>query len=161
MTVRPSHWERVSGILGLWVGKKGSEIQVADDSGNLYNAGARLVPAETKVEKFVTLPIAFGTTGLATGVTIATLPAGSVITSLACKVDTAWNSGDSAALSIGYGASLNELVNGFNATGTGLATIVTNAIPMVRATETTVKVKVAVAGTAANAGAAHITLGYI
>jgi hypothetical protein len=38
----PSHWKKVSGILGLWVGPKGYEIQVADEAGALYQKGVKL-----------------------------------------------------------------------------------------------------------------------
>jgi hypothetical protein len=161
MTVRPSHWKRVSGILGLWVGKKGSEIQVADADGNLMNAGTQLVPTGTKVEKFATLSLNHNTTGIATGVTVVALPANSVITSMAVKVDTAFDSGTTDVIDVGYGASLNELVAAQDLQSTGVKSNVTNAIPMARTTATTVKAKITKDGTASTAGKVTIVLGYI
>jgi hypothetical protein len=40
-----SHFKRLSGILGLWVGKAGAEVQVADASGNLSHGGTALLAA--------------------------------------------------------------------------------------------------------------------
>lgn len=37
-----SHFKKLSGVLGLWVGKAGAEVQVADASGNLFQGGAAL-----------------------------------------------------------------------------------------------------------------------
>lgn len=37
-----SHFKKLAGVLGLWVGKAGAEVQVADASGNLYHSGVAL-----------------------------------------------------------------------------------------------------------------------
>lgn len=37
-----SHFKKLSGVLGLWVGKAGAEVQVADASGNLFQGGTAL-----------------------------------------------------------------------------------------------------------------------
>lgn len=37
-----SHFKRLAGVLGLWVGKAGAEVQVADADGHLYQGGTEL-----------------------------------------------------------------------------------------------------------------------
>ena len=49
-----SHIKRLAGIFGLWVGKAGSEVQVADAEGNLYHGGTVLTPTAVQINKLFT-----------------------------------------------------------------------------------------------------------
>ena len=44
-----THLNRVSGIKGIGVGKRGSEIIVADETGQLFQTGAALTPTATQI----------------------------------------------------------------------------------------------------------------
>ena len=44
-----SHFKKLAGILGLWVGAKGSEVQVADADGHLYQGGTELTPTAAEI----------------------------------------------------------------------------------------------------------------
>lgn len=46
-----SHWNRLAGILGLWVGKSGSEVQVSDASGNLFQAGTQITAGAAEINR--------------------------------------------------------------------------------------------------------------
>lgn len=164
-----TRFKKVAGKEGLYVGDTDAEVQVADESGVLYDQGSRLIAsgetvvAETddvKVERFIATGIDHADSGIATGVTIGIIPAGSLITSISCAVGTAWDSSVSDALSVGYGASLNELISAQNAQSTGAVTLAA-VLPVALATATTVKYKVASAGDASTAGDASIVIGYI
>lgn len=49
-----SHWKKVCGILGLWVGAKGAEVQVASATGGLYQSGTALTPTAAQINKLFT-----------------------------------------------------------------------------------------------------------
>lgn len=150
-----THFNKLSGINGVFVGKKGEEVQIAGGDGTLYEKG-------DKVVKTVTLSVAHDTDGLDEGVTVAELPAGSIILSANVRTTTAWNSGTSAAVYLGYGASLNELVSNQNLKATaGLMSPVVGATPSAILTNaTTVKIKAATEGET-SAGAAIVILTYV
>lgn len=44
-----AHFKRACGILGLWVGARDAEVQVADASGNLFQAGTQLTPTAAQI----------------------------------------------------------------------------------------------------------------
>ena len=44
-----THFEKVSGKTGLGVGKKGSEIVVANSSGNLFQAGTQVTSTAAEI----------------------------------------------------------------------------------------------------------------
>lgn len=46
-----THHNLISGILGLFVGKKGSEIQVADADGHLFQGGTEITPTAVQLNK--------------------------------------------------------------------------------------------------------------
>lgn len=46
-----SHFKKLAGVLGLWVGKAGSEVQVADASGNLYHGGTALTATADEINR--------------------------------------------------------------------------------------------------------------
>ena len=50
-----SHFKKLAGILGLWVGKKGAEIQVADADGHLYHGGTELTFTAAEANKLAGL----------------------------------------------------------------------------------------------------------
>lgn len=46
-----SHFKKLAGVLGLWVGKAGAEVQVADASGNLYHGGTALTATAAEINR--------------------------------------------------------------------------------------------------------------
>lgn len=46
-----SHLKKISGILGLWVGRKGAEIQIADPDGHLYQGGAEIARTAAELNR--------------------------------------------------------------------------------------------------------------
>jgi len=50
-----SHFKKLAGILGLWVGKAGAEIQIADADGHLYQGGTELTPTGAEINKLAGL----------------------------------------------------------------------------------------------------------
>lgn len=138
---------------GFYVGNKNENTQVIDENGAVVSGG---------VVKYAVLAIAYNTAGLATGVTVATIPGGAVVLDVQARITTAWNSGTTAAISVGYGASLNEFISGKDAKDTGVVDGVSGAVPAIlhADNDVAIKVKMAVAGTAATAGAGYVTVTY-
>lgn len=115
------------------------------------------VPTRTKVVRKL---VNFDDVGIGTGVTVASLPAGAIITSVSARVKTAWNSTVSDALSLGYGAGFNELVNAQDAQSTGLKTVVAGVVPEYEAAAVVVKAKVVSAGVAPSQGQVEVFVVY-
>lgn len=104
--------------------------------------------------------IALGDTGLSTGITIETVPAGSIIQSVTCRITVAWDSGTSDAISVGYGAGLAEFVSAQDAQALGIATNVSGALPEYEAVQRVLKAKVVSVGVAATVGQAELIVEY-
>ena len=153
-----SHGNKYSGVEGVYVGPSGAEVLVANASGVLYDQGVRLIPSgETPVSvtsgilavKGAFKEVVFNTADLATGVSIASVPAGSVIIDVGFRSTVAWDSVTSAAVSVGHGASLNEYVSAQDVKDTvGIETRVAGAMPTAKTSAIQdIKIKVAVVGT--------------
>lgn len=93
-----------------------------------------------------------------TNTTLIALPVGTLVNRVSVKVTTNWNSGTSAALSVGDTASATQFVNAVNLLAAGdeyyLAAASTNKVQI--AASQYLVVTIAVAGTAATAGALTI-----
>lgn len=61
-----THFNKVSGINGLYAGKNGSEVQVTDASGNLYQAGTLITKTAAQINQ--ALAAVAGSTGTGTAV---------------------------------------------------------------------------------------------
>lgn len=49
-----AHFKRLAGILGLWVGARDAEVQVADASGNLFQAGTQITATAAQINRVCT-----------------------------------------------------------------------------------------------------------
>lgn len=93
-----------------------------------------------------------------TATTLISLPIGTLVDRVVVKTTTNWNSGTSAALSVGDTASATQFINAVNLLAAGdeyyLAAASTNKVQI--AASQYLVVTIAVAGTAATAGALTI-----
>lgn len=99
--------------------------------------------------------ISFDTSGIATGVTVAKLPAGAIILpgSIWARVVTPFNAGTTNVFTLGYGASLDEIIDADDIDETS-ATFqkATTGEGLIMASTTLIKAKYTQSGTAATAG---------
>ena len=105
--------------------------------------------------------VSFNTSGIGAGVFWFRIPARAQITSCLVNVETAFNAGTTNVLTIGYGASLNEIVAAGDVDeSSATAQSVTTGNSLEFSEEKDVYVKYAQTGTAATAGKARIVLSY-
>lgn len=92
-----------------------------------------------------------------TQTTLIPLPAGTLVGRVAVYVSTAWNSGTSAAVSVGTTASATAYINAVDVKA-GAGTFLYNTGAAITAASQYLVVTIAVAGTAATAGKCSIGL---
>jgi len=90
--------------------------------------------------------------------TLIALPAGSVVGRVSVGVSTVWNSGTSAAISVGTTASATVYINAQNLLAAGSRYYLYNTGAVITAASQFLVVTLAVAGTAATAGKCTIGL---
>ena len=88
-----THHDKVSGVTGLAVGAKGSEIVVADSTGLLYNAGTALTTSSAIADYTITWssnePTAGSAATISDGDLVAGTEIGQAIADLTAKLNVA------------------------------------------------------------------------
>ncbi len=130
-------------------------------------AGSKALRHNLPTPRSFAANFAFNTSGIASGVsTGVTIPAGARITYAAVIVDTVFNAASTNVVTVGYGASLNEIfdaaTSGSSVTeGTAGAYTSAAALALAFTADQEIKVKYTQSGTAATTGAATLVITYV
>jgi len=116
--------------------------------------------------KVLNASFAYNTSGIATGVAFGVIPKGATIIQALVTVDTAFNAASTNVIVVGYGSNVNELfdaaTSGSSVTeGTPGAYTSAAALALKFTADQELKVKYTQSGTAAETGAARVTICYV
>lgn len=112
------------------------------------------------VQKRIT--VTYASSNIATGVLWFRLPARAQVMACAANVETAFNAGSTNVLTVGYGASMNEIIAAADVDESSATyQAVTTPLGLEFTEEKDVYVKYTQTGTAATAGKATIILSYL
>ena len=117
-----THFDKVSGENGLAVGKKGSEVVVADSSGNLSHGGTALTAtaAQLNTTKVESQSVLFTEAGAGTYTGAISIPAGSVVVDVIVHAIALWDAATSAAMIIGDATDPNGFFDAVDLKATDL-----------------------------------------
>lgn len=112
---------------------------------------------------YISLPVAYNTAGITSGVQVGTLPAGAMVDKTSVLTTTAFNGTTSVTLSVGYTATGTDLINATDVrtAAARVDTVAPIAKAGPQAADQAVYASVTFGGTTGSAGASTVIVYYI